>query len=113
MYRPRHIPAPNDRRGVILLVVITLLTLFAAVGLTFVLYADAEATSSRIYRERQEAAATFGETLFRFSLCCRSENVPVSAEGLPTSSSPSSTAEKSSAWTRSGKAREISSPVRE
>jgi hypothetical protein len=42
------------RRGVILLVVITLLSLFAVVGLTFVLYASAEATNSRIYREAQD-----------------------------------------------------------
>jgi hypothetical protein len=45
---------PARRRAVILLVVITLLSLFAVVGLTFVLYASAEATNSRIYREAQD-----------------------------------------------------------
>ena len=42
---------PNERKGVILLVVISLLTLFAIVGLSFVLYANAEANASKIYRE--------------------------------------------------------------
>lgn len=52
MYRLRPRRAPADRRGVILLVVVTLLTLFAVVGLTFVLYAESAATSSRYYREQ-------------------------------------------------------------
>src|SRR5437879_8151403 len=42
---------PNERKGVILLVVISLLTLFAIVGLSFVLYANAEANASKVYRE--------------------------------------------------------------
>src|SRR5882724_3919123 len=41
----------SERKGVILLVVISLLTLFAIVGLSFVLYANAEANASKIYRE--------------------------------------------------------------
>ena len=39
------------RQGVILLVVVIMLTLFLVVGLSFVLYAESEATASRIYRE--------------------------------------------------------------
>lgn len=50
MYRRRH-PAPAARRGVILLVVVILLTLFAIVGISFVLYAESEATASRLSRD--------------------------------------------------------------
>jgi hypothetical protein len=39
------------RQGVILLIVVIMLTLFLVVGLSFVLYAESEATASRIYRE--------------------------------------------------------------
>jgi hypothetical protein len=43
----------SQRRGVVLLVVITLLTLFAVVGIAFVLFAQAEATAARVWRESE------------------------------------------------------------
>ncbi|MBY0527740.1 MAG: hypothetical protein K2R98_30360 [Gemmataceae bacterium] len=49
----RSLRAARARNGVILLVVITLLTLFAVVGITFVIYAQAEASAARIDREAQ------------------------------------------------------------
>jgi hypothetical protein len=52
MFRPRH-ALRAARRGIILLVVLALLTLFAVVGLSFVLYADGQATSARLFREAQ------------------------------------------------------------
>jgi hypothetical protein len=54
MYRGQS-SSPTPRQGMILLVVITLLTLFAVVGLAFVLYSESEASASRIYREKQYA----------------------------------------------------------
>ncbi len=52
MYRQRH-QQPAPRRGIVLLVVLALLTLFAIVGISFVLYANSEANSSRYYRESE------------------------------------------------------------
>jgi hypothetical protein len=51
MFRPLTPEASRRRRAVILMVVLVLLTLFAIVGLAFVLYSNMEADASRIYRE--------------------------------------------------------------
>src|SRR5947209_1020751 len=58
------------RRGVILLVVVLMLALFLVVGLSFVLYAESEATSSRTYREAQspDIADIAPETLLNAGL---------------------------------------------
>ena len=42
------------RRGVILLIVISLLLLFCGIGLVFVLYAQSQATTARLFREAQD-----------------------------------------------------------
>src|SRR6516162_1849915 len=39
----------QERRGIVLLVVMALLTLFAAVGLSFVFYAEAESTAAQYF----------------------------------------------------------------
>src|SRR5262245_66670013 len=47
-----HLASPSQRRpGAVLLIVITLMALFTAIGLSFVSYAEAEATASKLFRE--------------------------------------------------------------
>ena len=50
MIRPRHISA-EPRRGVILLVVLTMLTLFSIIGLAFVLYAQSQQLAASMDRQ--------------------------------------------------------------
>ena len=59
MYTRSKTNLAHERRGVILLVVITLLTLFAVVGLAFVTYAESAATASRIFREATDEELDF------------------------------------------------------
>jgi hypothetical protein len=51
MLRKTHSASARD--GVVLLVVISLLVLFALVGLAFVIYAEAQANTARIWREKE------------------------------------------------------------
>jgi hypothetical protein len=51
MARIRTRKAAGDREGIILLVVISMLVLFSLVGLAFVVYAEGQANTSRIWRE--------------------------------------------------------------
>src|ERR1051326_6677782 len=69
---PRKNPTPGQRRkATILLVVVVLCTLFLVIGLCFVLFAEAQATSSRIYREANNNIADkypTAEEMFAFAL---------------------------------------------
>jgi hypothetical protein len=49
----RRVHPREKRAGVVLLVVITLLTLFAVVGIAFVLFSQSEAVASRVWRESE------------------------------------------------------------
>ncbi len=63
---------PAERKAVILLVVIALLTLFAIIALSFLLYANAEANASKLFREGEAndigLAGTSAEKMLNFFL---------------------------------------------
>jgi hypothetical protein len=61
MFHARTDLAAPSRRGIILLVVVALLTLFAIVGLSFVLYAESEAKASQANREAESGTRPDGD----------------------------------------------------
>jgi hypothetical protein len=84
MMRTPFIPASESRRGVVLLVVLVLLTLFAVVGLSFVLYANSAATSAQIFREAetQDRADVDPELLLSYFLGQLVYDVPDDEKGV-------------------------------
>ncbi len=77
----------SERRAVILMVVLSLLTLFAIVGVTFVLYADAEAAAARVAREAQtlQAADVNPEVALSYFLSQLIYDVPDTLGGVASS----------------------------
>ncbi len=57
----RYTSSPPRREGVILVVVVSLLALFAVIGLGYVIYAESAATASRYSREAQVASGFTAE----------------------------------------------------
>jgi hypothetical protein len=84
MLRARDDREPRARRGVILVVVLALLTLFAIVGLSFVLYANTAAVSARIFREAetQSRPDVAPELLFSYFLGQLVYDVPDDERGV-------------------------------
>src|SRR5436309_4618541 len=76
----------SERKAVILLVVISLLTLFAIVALSFVLYANAEANASELFREGEanaiSAAGNDPDRLLGFFLKQLIYGVPDDSSGV-------------------------------
>jgi hypothetical protein len=68
MYRSQQNCNPEPRRGIILLVVLVMLTLFAVVGISFVFYADSEANASRVFRESETMTRADMDPEMLFSL---------------------------------------------
>src|SRR6516225_5454673 len=70
MYRRRHTNTPVNRRGLVLLVVLALLTLFMIVALTFVYYADNELDASNLTLTGQTVSQPDldPETAFQYAL---------------------------------------------
>src|SRR5439155_15794859 len=77
----------TERKGVILLVVISLLTLFAIVALSFLLYANAEANASKLFREEKGniPSGPDPEKLFNFFLRQFIYDVPDDSTGVYSS----------------------------
>jgi hypothetical protein len=69
MYRPdTSAPTAARRDGVALMIVVVLLTLFAVVAVAFMFYSEAQATSSRIFRESQSRTDLKPEEVLAFAL---------------------------------------------
>jgi hypothetical protein len=85
-----HASKTTPRRGIVLLVVIAMLTIFAVIGVAFVYYADAERTSSKYYREAQQAPQPDVDPEIAFSYFLQQLIFPVSDAGsaTPTPATP-------------------------
>jgi hypothetical protein len=82
--RYQHPMSSMTRRGAVLLVVLSMLTLFAVVGLSFVFYANAEAIAARTHRESVDRRPPIVEpdVAFSFFLGQLLQDVPDDALGV-------------------------------
>src|SRR5262245_60097247 len=86
--RPHAHARGGARRGVILIVVLATLTLFAILGLTFAMYSDAEATSGRIWKEagvknnERDLLKSYAELIHYMSLGQTIYGVPEQDQGF-------------------------------